>query len=218
MRAFFLSCLLCLAACSYAPQPVPRPLTGQHTLETAAHWRQLAAQIVRELHLTPQSRVYVADSDLSPFGRAFTDFLRNEAARTGAGISPVRDDSLAIGWNTQIIHYREPRQTIALYPGTIAAFTGAGIGGGYIVNNHLSALPVVGAAYAGLGGEAANLLHNATLAYPVDTEILVHVTAADGHGQLYDYTGVYYIRASDAVQYQDRAVALPEKTFSTTDR
>ena len=131
MRAFFLSCLLlCVTACGYAPQPVPRPLTGQHTLETAAHWRQLAAQIVRELHLTPQSRVYVADSDRSPFGRAFTDFLRNEAARTGAGISTVRDGALAIGWNTQIIHYREPRQTIALYPGTIAAFTGAGIGGG----------------------------------------------------------------------------------------
>ena len=166
--------LLTLTAwgCSLAPQPVARPVTGQQTLEAADHWRILAQQIVKEMQLTTGSSVYVSEQDRSPFGRAFTTLLRHEVAASGARLSGAREGSLCIDWGVQIIKYSEPRQTIHVYPGTIAAITGGGIGAGYIIKNRPSSWPVVGAAGAGLLGEAANLLDMATPKYPIDTEVL----------------------------------------------
>ena len=118
-----MSMLLTLTAwgCSLAPQPVARPVTGQQTLEAADHWRILAQQIVKEMQLTTGSSVYVSEQDRSPFGRAFTTLLRHEVAASGARLSGAREGSLCIDWGVQIIKYSEPRQTIHVYPGTIAA-------------------------------------------------------------------------------------------------
>ena len=135
-----MSMLLTLTAwgCSLAPQPVARPVTGQQTLEAVDHWRILAQQIVKEMQLTTGSSVYVSEQDRSPFGRAFTTLLRHEVAASGARRSGAREGSLCIDWGVQIIKYSEPRQTIHVYPGTIAAITGGGIGAGYIIKNRPS--------------------------------------------------------------------------------
>ena len=185
-----MSMLLTLTAwgCSLAPQPVARPVTGQQTLEAADHWRILAQQIVKEMQLTTGSSVYVSEQDRSPFGRAFTTLLRHEVAASGV----------------QIIKYSEPRQTIHVYPGTIAAITGGGIGAGYIIKNRPSSWPVVGAAGAGLLGEAANLLDMATPKYPIDTEVLINITGAVDGAVTYDYSGLFYMRAKDSDQYWER--------------
>ena len=186
-----MSMLLTLTAwgCSLAPQPVARPVTGQQTLEAADHWRILAQQIVKEMQLTTGSSVYVSEQDRSPFGRAFTTLLRHEVAASGARLSGAREGSLCIDWGVQIIKYSEPRQTIHVYPGTIAAITGGGIGAGYIIKNRPSSWPVVGAAGAGLLGEAANLLD---------------ITGAVDGAVTYDYSGLFYMRAKDSDQYWER--------------
>uniref|UniRef100_UPI003AB61CEC hypothetical protein n=1 Tax=Ruminococcus sp. TaxID=41978 RepID=UPI003AB61CEC len=97
----------------------------------------------------------------------------------------------------QIIKYSEPRQTIHVYPGTIAAITGGGIGAGYIIKNRPSSWPVVGAAGAGLLGEAANLLDMATPKYPIDTEVLINITGSVDGAVTYDYSGLFYHTAYD---------------------
>ena len=182
-----MSMLLTLTAwgCSLAPQPVARPVTGQQTLEAVDHWRILAQQIVKEMQLTTGSSVYVSEQDRSPFGRAFTTLLRHEVAASGARLSGAREGSLCIDWGVQIIKYSEPRQTIHVYPGTIAAITGGGIG-------------------AGLLGEAANLLDMATPKYPIDTEVLINITGAVDGAVTYDYSGLFYMRAKDSDQYWER--------------
>ena len=201
-----MSMLLTLTAwgCSLAPQPVARPVTGQQTLEAADHWRILAQQIVKEMQLTTGSSVYVSEQDRSPFGRAFTTLLRHEVAASGARLSEAREGSLCIDWGVQIIKYSEPRQTVHVYPGTIAAITGGGIGAGYIIKNRPSSWPVVGAAGAGLLGEAANLLDMATPKYPIDTEVLINITGAVDGAVTYDYSGLFYMRAKDSDQYWER--------------
>ena len=156
------------------------------------------------MQLTTGSSVYVSEQDRSPFGRAFTTLLRHEVASSGARLSGAREGSLCIDWGVQIIKYSEPRQTIHVYPGTIAAITGGGIGAGYIIKNRPSSWPVLGAAGAGLLGEAANLLDMATPKYPIDTEVLINITGAVDGAVTYDYSGLFYMRAKDSDQYWER--------------
>ena len=130
--------------------------------------------------------------------------LRHEVAASGARLSGAREGSLCIDWGVQIIKYSEPRQTIHVYPGTIAAITGGGIGAGYIIKNRPSSWPVVGAAGAGLLGEAANLLDMATPKYPIDTEVLINITGSVDGAVTYDYSGLFYMRAKDSDQYWER--------------
>lgn len=190
--------------CSLAPQPVARPATGQQTIEAAEHWRILAQQMVKEMQLASGSSVYVSEQDRSPFGRAFTTFLRHEIAASGARLSGVREGALCIDWGVQIIKYKEPRQTIKVYPGTIAAIAGTGIGAGYIIDNRPSSWPVVGTAGIALLGEAANLLDMTTPKYPIDTEVIINVTGSLNGSVSYDYSGVFYMRAKDSNQYWER--------------
>jgi hypothetical protein len=63
---------------------------------------------------------------------------------------------------------------------------------------------VVGAAGAGLLGEAANLLDMATPKYPIDTEVLINITGSVDGAVTYDYSGLFYIRAKDSDQYWER--------------
>lgn len=190
--------------CSLAPQPVARPVTGQQTIEAAEHWRILAQQMVKEMQLASGSSVYVSEQDRSPFGRAFTTFLRHEIAASGARLSGVREGALCIDWGVQIIKYKEPRQTIKVYPGTIAAIAGTGIGAGYIIDNRPSSWPVVGTAGIALLGETANLLDMTTPKYPIDTEVIINVTGSLNGSVSYDYSGVFYMRAKDSNQYWER--------------
>lgn len=190
--------------CSLAPQPVARPVTGQQTIEAAEHWRILAQQMVKEMQLASGSSVYVSEQDRSPFGRAFTTFLRHEIAASGARLSGVREGALCIDWGVQIIKYKEPRQTIKVYPGTIAAIAGTGIGAGYIIDNRPGSWPVVGTAGIALLGEAANLLDMTTPKYPIDTEVIINVTGSLNGSVSYDYSGVFYMRAKDSNQYWER--------------
>lgn len=201
-----ISMLLALATwgCSLAPQPVARPVTGQQTIEAADHWRILAQQMIKEMQLAAGSSVYVSEQDRSPFGRAFTTFLRHEAAASGARISGAREGALCIDWGVQIVKYEEPRQTIQVYPGTIAAIAGSGIGAGYIIKNRPSSWPVVGAAGAALLGEASNLLDMATPKYPIDTEVIINITGSLEGAVTYDYSGIFYMRAKDSNQYWER--------------
>ena len=62
----------------------------------------------------------------------------------------------------------------------------------------------VGAAGAGLLGEAANLLDMATPKYPIDTEVLINITGAVDGAVTYDYSGLFYMRAKDSDQYWER--------------
>ena len=201
-----MSLLLTLTAwgCSLAPQPVARPVTGQQTIEAADHWRILAQQMVKEMQLTTGSSVYVSEQDRSPFGRAFTTFLRHEIAASGARLSGVREGALCIDWGVQIINYKEPRQTIKAYPGTIAAIAGTGIGAGYIIDNRPSSWPVTGTAGIARLGEAANLLDMTTPKYPIDTEVIINVTGSLYGSVTYDYSGIFYMRAKDSSQYWER--------------
>ena len=67
-----------------------------------------------------------------------------------------------------------------------------------------SSWPVVGAAGAGLLGEAANLLDMATPKYPIDTEVLINITGSVDGAVTYDYSGLFYMRAKDSDQYWER--------------
>ena len=209
------------SGCSYAPQPVARPVTGQRTIEAAEHWRVLARQMIREMGIAGGTTVFVSEQDRSPFGRAFTTLLRHEAAASGARLGGVREGALCLDWGVQILRYKEPRQTIKLYPGTLSAIAGTGIGAGYIVRNRPGSWPVVDAAGAALLGEAANLMDMTTPHYPVDTEVIVNITGSRDGAVSYDYSGIFYMRAKDADQYWERppyrgnAQPLPTKTYKS---
>lgn len=221
MRYILLLCFFCcvLAGCSYAPQPMPRPISSQKTIEAAQHWKEMARQFVAEAILFPGQKVYVPDNDNSAFGKAFSQMICAELLQKGISIATSRDDVLVLDWGVQIIRYPEPRQNIKLYPGTYSVIAGAGIGAYYLANAnwmHWAVAPTMLA--AGLL-DADLAMKEFSVQYPLDTEIIFTLTAISGNRIVKQGNAIFYTRRSDAALYNERmplsanSKPLPQKRY-----
>jgi hypothetical protein len=221
MRYILLLCFFCsvLVGCSYAPQPMPRPITSQKTIEAAQHWQEMARQFVAESILFAGQHVYVTDTDNSSFGKAFSQMLRAELMKKGVSITTKKENALVLDWGVQIIRYPEPRQNIKIYPGTYSVIAGAGIGAYYLANANWMHWAVAPTMLASALLDADLAMKELSVQYPLDTEIIFTLTAISGNRIVKQGNAIFYTRRSDAALYNERmplnanSQPLPQKRY-----
>jgi len=111
----FVYCLLALSLVSCAnqlPKAALFPETSQKKVLTASHWRLIAEDAAQRTRMAlakhgygAEQPIYVAEGAQHAFDRAFRKYLIAQLIESGASVSTVPKDAIALTFESQIIKH-----------------------------------------------------------------------------------------------------------------
>lgn len=205
------TCLL-VASCARQNPTIPlvenHPASYQKKLQAAQHWNLLAEDVSRRLttemldsHPGTPPAVYVRQTDVSPFGRAFHGFLLTHLNDRGFNVREDSVGALILDYETQVVRH-EGRGT-QYAPGMWTALgAGAWVIRGLVDGGVDTALQVGGTLIGTAAMDAYEHDKMRQHLYPQpDTEIIVNVSMKEGKQILARTSDIYYINDPDNANY-----------------
>lgn len=191
-----LTTLVLVGCASEVPIPETHQISGQVKVKAAHHWDVIAGDIASETRKLldsdsglKQRTVYVVPAaTVTPFNKAFHNFLVTQLVRQGIPVSEKRDNALEVRYETQVVRHESDRT--AHRPGTFTAL----VTGILVARN----IHTWAAHEKGLGALAAGVGLDVGLGHLTDvskTELLVTTSLSD--------QGLYRMRKSDAYYIED---------------
>ncbi|MBF0304090.1 MAG: hypothetical protein HQL41_00365 [Alphaproteobacteria bacterium] len=204
-----------LAACGApVPQATNYPMSEQHPMQAAHHWRLLAHDVAQNLAkaLPPAASGPVRIEYLQPpssFATGFQDMLITELHRAGYVIDPLTAPT-TVAFRSQVVRHKGREKPIVPMESRFLSLGGGTIGYGiYRLLNGAPNSVGIGAGVVGAGAYAtASWIGDNT-----NTEVIV-TTTVDRKGEIFHrQSDVYYINDTDGANYGE-----PEKVVPIADQ
>lgn len=173
----------------------------QKHMQTSQHWKVVAddladqmKQVMQQKKLTSKPVYLNLQTSVTPFTRAFNDFLITRLVQKGVAVSQVKTGSRIYNYKIQLLKYESQRGTLVsdkVKWTTLAA-------GLVVVRNIADALNVDGAV---LGAGAA--LDAANLNFAPNLEVIITSSLLDGSVFIARSSDIYYANEADIHFYQN---------------